>query len=291
MKFRGNEALHRPMTGADMKALLKGAGAQSAIVFLLGLAAFGYSTLVVLKGDIAESARVAAIALSQDARMLSQRSKALAAAAKAAEDAPPLTSVPAFIDRIGALAGRHNTAVMSIQPLRDSVDTFDITLASGYRALIGFVAALEELDVQVVGFGINRQALKANAPTLTATVKIRPRNDARRLAIPRIQLVREALFAEQARDPFQALITGGGDGAERVDITDAYKLTGVATLEPSGERIATIDLIDYVVGDVLDGRLVVDVTEDRVLLDSLDERRSDKYVIRFVRDPANIRQN
>jgi len=200
--------------------------------------------------------------------------------------------VPAFIDRIGALAGEHNTAVMSIQPLRDTTDTFEITIASGYRALIGFVAALEELDVQVVGFGIERQALKASAPTLTAAIKIRPRNDARRLAIPRIQLVREALFAEQARDPFQALVSDNdGDGAERVDITAAYRLTGVATLEPSGERIATINLIDYVIGDVLDGRLVVNVTEDRVLLDSLDERRSEKYVIRFARDPSTIQQN
>jgi len=154
------------------------------------------------------------------------------------------------------------------------------------------VAALEELDVEVVGFGIERQALKASAPTLTAAVKIRPRNDARRLAVPRIQLVREALFAEQARDPFQALISdSSSDGAERVDITDAYRLTGVATLEPSGERIATIDLIDYVIGDVLDGRLVVNVTEDRVLLDRLDERRSEKYVIRFARDTSTIQRN
>ena len=44
---------------------------------------------------------------------------------------------------------------MSIQPLRDTIDTFDITIASGYRALIGFVAALEELDVEVVGFGLS----------------------------------------------------------------------------------------------------------------------------------------
>ena len=98
---------------------------------------------------------------------------------------------------------------------------------------------------------------------------------------------------KQARDPFQALVSDSsdGDGAERADITAAYRLTGVATLEPSGERIATIDLIDYVIGDVLDGRLVVNVTEDRVLLDSLDERRSEKYVIRFARDPSTIQRN
>lgn len=282
----------QPIQKAEIKAIIKGPTAQAAIVFAVGLAAFAYSAFVVLRGDLAESARVAQSALNRDATDLSKRSKALAAAAKAAKDAPPLTSVPAFIDRIGALADRHDAAVRSVKPVSDGSDTFEIIIASGYRALIGFVAALEELDIQVVGFGVERQALKASAPTLTAAVKIRPRNDAKRLTIPRIQIVREALFSERARDPFQALVADAGSGGvERVDITDAYKLTGVATLEPSGERIATIDLLDYVVGDVIDGRLVVEVGTDRVLLDSADKSNAEKYVIRFPNRQAGARRN
>lgn len=280
------------MQRAEVIAALKGPSAQAAIIFALGLAAFAYSAFVVVRGDLAESARIAQAVLNQDAGDLSKRSRALAAVAKAAKDAPPLTSVPAFIDRIGALADRHDAAVISVKPVSDGSDTFEIIIASGYRSLIGFVAALEELDIQVVGFGVERQALKASAPTLTAAIKIRPRNDARRLTIPRIQIVREALFSERARDPFQALVAdASGAGVERVDITDAYKLTGVATLEPSGERIATIDLLDYVVGDMIDGRLVVEVGDDRVFLDSADKSSAEKYVIRFPNRPLDTRRN
>ena len=71
---------------------------------------------------------------------------------------------------------------MSTQPLRDTIDTFEITVAPGYRALIGFVAALEELDLQVVGFRMQRQAFKASAPTLIAAVKKPP---AQRRPLPR----------------------------------------------------------------------------------------------------------
>jgi len=53
MKFSGGQA----MTQREVKALLKAPTVQAAMIFLLGLAAFGYSTLVVLRGDITESAR------------------------------------------------------------------------------------------------------------------------------------------------------------------------------------------------------------------------------------------
>ena len=69
MKFSGGQAI----TQTEVKALLKAPTAQAAMIFLLGLVAFGYSTLVVLRGDITESARIAATALGQDARALSQR--------------------------------------------------------------------------------------------------------------------------------------------------------------------------------------------------------------------------
>ena len=67
MKFYGGQ----PMTQTEVKALLKASTAQAAMIFLLGLAAFSYSTLVVLRGTITESARIAAAALGQYARALS----------------------------------------------------------------------------------------------------------------------------------------------------------------------------------------------------------------------------
>ena len=116
MKFSGGQA----MTQTEVKALLKAPTAQAAMIFLLGLVAFGYSTLVVLRGDITESARIAATALGQDARALSLRSKALAAAAKAAEEeeqraAAEATAAAATAGRPSGGEGGEGAGVFSAQ--------------------------------------------------------------------------------------------------------------------------------------------------------------------------------
>jgi len=247
----------------------------------VGAAALAASAFLVIRGDIDRSARAAATLLLQETKELKAEATALEAQRKT-EKTTSLTSVPAFIDRIGVLADRRRAVVGAVQPSRRDDTLFEIVLHAPYRALIGFVSDLEGLDVQVASFKLKRKALGPGKPMLEATVAIRPRNEAQSLSIPRLDDVRAAISAEAARNPFQALVAAAeAGGADRLDLSEAYRLTGIATISPSGERIATIDLLDYVTGDVLDGREVVAVEADRVLLDPLDPESSDKYVIRM----------
>ncbi len=270
------------MTPRDLIAAAKGPTGKAVGALALGVAAFAASASLVVQGDIAASVDRARTALERDADLAKQDLKALHQSAEAARDRPPLTSVPAFIDRVGALAKAHNASVEGVMPLKGETSRFEIDVRSGYRALIGFVAALEELDVAVTAFDARRAAVTAGAPELEARIVIRPRNDARQLHIPRLEAVRAVLAAKSARNPFQpAVAADAAEGAERQDLTAAYRLTGVATLQPSGERIATIDLFDYVVGDMLDGRRVVHVGEDRVYLNAERDGRDERFVIRM----------
>lgn len=270
------------MTPRKAVALVGTPTGKSIALLILGAMALTVASVIVVRGGLARSAEAAATYLAEDVKALRQEARALAALKKAGEDAAPLTSVPAFIDRIGDLANQHDAVVGAVRPAEEDDAQFEIELSAGYRELLQFIAALEELDIQVDGFALKRTALEAGPPKLAAVVSIRPRNDARRLAIPRLAAVRTALNQSQTRDPFQALVADGVDGGgDRLDLTQAYKLTGIAVIEPAGEHIATIDLFDYVVGDILDGRRVVAVARDRVLLDAQDEANSQKFIIRF----------
>lgn len=280
------------MTARDALTLLWTPTGKSAGAFVLGLLALSFSVFVAIRGDIAASARAAAELLTEESNALRAEAKALDLARKSALETTPLTSVPAFIDRIGVLAARHDAAVGVVKPVAGDDSLFQIGLTAGYRQLLSFIAALEGLDVEVAGFEMAREALGPGAPRLTATISIRPRNDAQRLAIPRLANVKAAIAADAARDPFQALIAGdGAGGVDRLDLSAAYRLSGIATIQPSGARIATIDLLDYVTGDVLDGRKVVRVDADRVLLDAADGDGGEKYVIRFRETPATLPQS
>lgn len=270
------------MTPREAIALAATPTGKSIALLMVGVMALTVSAFVVVRGELAHSAELAATFLAKDVKTLRQEALALAAKRKAEEEAAPLTSVPAFIDRIGDLANQHDAVVGAVRPGLEGDAQFEIELTAGYRELLHFIAALEELDIQVDGFSLERTALGAGPPKLAAIINIRPRNDARRLAIPRLEAVRSALSQSHNRDPFQALIADDADGGgDRLDLTQAYKLTGIAVIEPAGEHIATIDLFDYVVGDVLDGRRVVAVARDRVLLDAEDETNRQKFIIRF----------
>jgi len=270
------------MTPREALALTATPTGKSVALLMAGVMALTVSTFVVVRGGLTRSAELAATYLIEDVTTLRKEAHALAAKRKAEEEAAPLTSVPAFIDRIGVLANAHDAVIGAVRPGLDGDAQFDIELSAGYRQLLHFIAALEELDVQVDGFTLERTALEAGPPKLAAVINIRPRNDARRLAIPRLAAVRSALSQTHTRDPFQALVANSANGGgDRLDLTQAYKLTGIAVIEPAGERIATIDLFDYVVGDVLDGRRVVAVAGDRVLLDAEDETDRQKFIIRF----------
>lgn len=270
------------MTLLEALNLARTSTGKSVLAFVLGAAALLISAFVIVRGDIAASAHAAAALLSEEATQMRAEARELDKARKAASEASPLTSVPAFIDRIGVLAAAHGAEVASVQPVRDDDSLFQIGMDAGYRQLLSFIAALEGLDVEVAGFEFAQEEVDAGAPRLAASISIRPRNDAQRLSVPRLAAVREAIAAEAARDPFQALIAGAGEGGvDRLDLSTAYKLTGIATLQPSGDRIATIDLLDYVTGDVLDGRRIVRVDADRVLLDGGAGDGGEKYVIRF----------
>lgn len=247
----------------------------------IGGCALFVSASFVVGGGIADSARSASAALEREARTLRKEAKKIAAADKARSAGASLRSVPMFIDRIGELAAENDARVGQVRPIGPDAALFEIDVAANYRALMNFVAALEELDIQVARFALTRRADGAPQAPMTAKLAIRPRNDAQRLSVPRLAAVRAALAAGASRDPFEALAADGDSGGARQDLTYTYRLTGISILQPSGERTATINSYDYEAGDVLDGREIVAIAADRVLLNALGDRRGEKFVIGF----------
>lgn len=272
------------MTPRDALAVIGSPNGKSGAMFLLGALLLTISIFVVQRGGLAASANAATAYLAADVGALRKEALALAEQKKAADEAAPLSSVPAFIDRIGDLADRHDARIGAVVPAPDEDALFEMEVSAGFRELIFFVAALEELDIQVAGFELSHTKLGSGEPLVQARVKIRPRNDAKRLAVPRLAAVRQELANATTRDPFQALIAGDAAGGEnRLDLTQSYDLTGISVIEPAGDRIATIDLMDYVVGDLLDGRKLVHVGTDRVFLDVMDGDERSMFVIRLRR--------
>ena len=269
------------MTGRDLLDMLRGPTAKAVLTLLFGAMAFAYSAIAYVGGDVGESGRHAAQLFSRDASVLRGEAASLRRAIASKANGPALSSVPAFIDRLGSLAAEHGAFVEGIAPVTGGSGAFRIGLSADYRSLIGFVAALEELDVTVLSFETRLTGSFRGAPALKARIDIQPQNDAQRLNVPRLAAVKAVLAANAARDPFQPIREDDGKAKAQIDLTASYKLTGVSTIMPSGERVATIDLFDYVVGDVIDGREIVVIEPASVLLTATRDGADERSIIRM----------
>lgn len=235
--------------------------------------------LNVVHGHLTASAAVVRSHLDRDAQHAQKKLKEAALKIEDEANAPRLTSTPVFIDRIGNLAGEHGAPIQSIRPHPEKPDHFQVELRARYHDFEGFIAALEQLDVDLVAFDAEITDRTEEDPAALFRIELLPNNDARQLDIPRMASIREEMSRPQRRNPFQRIGENVDGDGNRIDLSDILALSGIAEL--GDLRIATIDGQDYMVGDRISGREVTRIAEDRVLLRRDDPNSPELYVLRF----------
>ncbi|WP_417518811.1 hypothetical protein [Minwuia sp.] len=245
-------------------------------------AAFGIAWVVnmmVIHGNLSASAAVVRAHLLQDTDRVAIRLKDATEQIAAQESQPRLTSTPVFIDRIGRIAMEHDVPIQSIRPHQDQEDLFLVDIKANYHDFEGFIAALEELDVELVAFGARIENAPSEDPEALFQIQLLPSNNARTLKIPRLAELANEIGSAGRRNPFQRLDANTANGENRIDLSDILTLSGIAEL---GEvRIATIDNQDFQIGDQISGREITSILDDRILLRRDDPGGVELYILRF----------
>lgn len=253
--------------------------ARVGIFFVAAVVISAAVNLSLIHGSLSASAETVRLHLDRDAQRAQKRLKSAALKIEDEANTPRLTSTPVFIDRIGNLAAAHGAPVQSIRPHPEKPDHFQVELQSRYHDFEGFIAALEQLDVELVAFDAQVFGRTEEDPTGLFRIELLPNNNARKLNIPRMAEIRRDLARQHRRNPFQRIGQDTDGDGNRIDLSDILTLTGISVL--GDLKIATIDQQDYGVGDRISGREVTRIDGDRVLLRRDDPENPELYVLRF----------
>ena len=253
--------------------------ARAGLFLAVALSGAVSANLLVAHNHLTASAKAVSYHLLKDAEAVDKRLSEAATQIKDRANQPRLTSTPIFIDRIGRIARDHNVPIQSIRPNPDIKDLFQVDILASYHDFEGFIAALEELDVELVSFSAKIESVPSEDPTALFRIQLLPSNNARALDIPRLAELKRQIARSGRRNPFQRLDAGNTDGTHRIDLSDILVLSGIATL--GDLRIATIDGQDYGIGDRLTERVVTGIDDDRVLLRRDDPDGVELYILRF----------
>lgn len=253
--------------------------ARAALFFLVAVGISAAVNLNLIHGSLSASAATVRAHLDRDAQRAQQKLKQAASKIEDEANTPRLTSTPVFIDRIGRLAGEHGAPVQSIRPHPEKPDHFQVALLSRYHDFEGFIAALEQLDVELVTFDAEVADRTEEDPTGLFRIELLPNNNARQLDIPRMAGIRSDMNRPHRRNPFQRIGQDTDGDGNRIDLSDILTLSGISVL--GDLKIATIDRQDYGVGDRIAGREVTRIDEDKVLLRRDDPDSPELYVLRF----------
>jgi len=252
---------------------------RALILLAASLCVFLGSNLYFVSDWQAGSAQVVTSYLQRDANGLTGRVTRLKELVAAQDNVPRLTSTPVFIERIGALAAAERVPIHGIRPDVDNPELFVVSLEADYLAFERFIAALEELDVDILSFSAKVDNQSGDDPKATFELQLLPNNDARQLQIPRLRALMARLEEEERRNPFQRLDGSGSLDGNRIDLTDFFSLTGISRI--GDYSLVTINGHDYVVGDRLGNREITEILDDRVLLQRQGLTRLERFVLRF----------
>lgn len=274
-------AANEPAAPPGIREQLAQIGPLPRALTLLALAAaiFLGTNLYFINGWQAESAQLVTSYLERDAKRLTDQVARLQEIVKAQKDVPRLTSTPVFIERIGVLAAEEQVPIHGIRPDAENPELFVVSLEADYLAFERFIAALEELDVDILSFSAKVDNQSGDDPKATFELQLLPNNDARQLQIPRLRALRAELEGEERRNPFQRLDGGGSQEGNRIDLTEFFSLTGISRI--GDYSLVTINGHDYVVGDSLGNRKITAILDDRVLLERQGLNRLERFVLRF----------
>lgn len=268
-----------PQPGLRAQLTRLGPLTRTLVLLAVSLTVFVASNIHFISNWQADSAQVVAAYLQRDASAMAKRVTRLKGLVETQSNAPRLTSTPVFIERIGALAAAERVPIHGIRPDADNPELFIVSLEADYLAFERFIAALEELDVDILSFSAKVDNQSGDDPKATFELQLLPNNDARQLQIPRLKALMAKLDAEERRNPFQRLDGGNSQDGNRIDLTEFFSLTGISRI--GDYSLVTINGYDYVVGDSLGNREIMEIQDDRVLLQRQGLNRLERFVLRF----------
>lgn len=169
------------------------------------------------------------------------------------------TSTPAFLAEINALARANGIGIDQISGDRESNSSFQIDTRADFPAFLRFLAAVEGLDVEILKLQVTPTDLQDKSANRQVVLSIAPRDSGAVPSPDRVATVRQSVdtLSTAAFSPAVAAPSSLPDSGTQ-------RITGIT--EINGTLIATIDNIDYAVGDKIGTWVVSDISRQSVVL-------------------------
>lgn len=198
-----------------------------------------------------------------------------------------IKSLPSFLKHINRISQDTKVIIRELVPSTTSRSgtrgalKFKLSITTDYLTFLRFAAQLESLNV-----GINDLQVRPYDPTKdpvehAIAFSITPRDDAKPVPSQRITTIQEKVAAKNKRNPFQRFAYNKSEPKPSpwIDLTWIHRLSGIGRI--GGERIATVDSRDYMVGDKLNDMFVTEIRNDRVMLGKESKDGEQIYVLGF----------
>jgi len=246
--------------------------------FLLAALTFaGYALLYVPKQTGIADLKVMQAYLDKENRGL--KSEQVSEGKKKKKVVNKLNSIPAFLQRINLLA--HKTGVIIRKLVPDQFDKlkFKLEIFSDYYTFVRFASRLENLNVTIHDLEVRPYDNTKTPPIHFITFAITPTNDAEPLTFERLVWLTKRVAQKDKRNPFQRFAARTGRVKACIDQTWVYKLSGIGTI--NNKPFATINSVDYTIGDTLAGMTVKSVKSDRVELSKQTGEGRECHILKF----------
>lgn len=240
-----------------------------------------YQPMEVMIADL----RVAKGRVQTEQNQLKERKKQLESRLTAddKEQAKGINSLPEFLRRINSLAKQNDVIIRKLTVDENDRFKFNIEILIDYLTFLNFASKLEALDVNIHDMQVHPYNQGVTPPIHLIQFAITPRNDARPLAGDRISSLLARVNKKDKRNPFQrfAYDKTAPKVKPEIDLTWVHKLSGIGM--DKGSRYATIDRVDNVIGDKINGKKINRIDKDRVYLIKKGKNGEQKFVLKFRR--------
>lgn len=208
-----------------------------------------------------------------------QKVQATRAEAAADEEDTSIRSMPVFLNRINSIAKDNDVVIEKLTPVEDQLNKFALTFKANYETFLGFAGAFESLNVEINDLEVRPYDPSVVPPVHVINFSLTPRNDAEELTGDRLRRLQADISKKGKRNPFQRFAEGTLQNVPLIDLTWVNKLTGIGSR--NGKAYATIDRLDFSIGDTFGAKVITAIESDRVLLSEETDTGSRDYVLKF----------
>ena len=258
----------------------------STLYLVAALIVLGYSVLYTgRQADIADL-RMATTYLNDENTRLEEELKTQEKEGEELEEG--IRSIPVFLSAINKLADDTDVIIDRLEPDNKDKLKFNIQIKADYFTFLRFASSLENLDVTILDMQVRPYDYRERdkPPKHLISFAITPKNDAEELTSERLSKLKEMVKEPDKRNPFQRFAYTEETGViTDIDLTWVHKLTGISSF--GSTSYATIDGIDYTVGDAMGGMEITEVRSTRVHLSRKTEDGTQTYLLMFRKKKAS----